>query len=186
MDSAIDTVLEVLESAGFERLPKPLVVAGATFDFDAAARGTGVSHDLVIVATNPTEPRRLVRLLSGLSRTLDQIQSKRPISLVLMGEALDAAAVGDLEQHARVLTIESADPQPEQVRRAVAVLIPLALPSAGSRGRDPLAEVATALGPALSEEHAVLIEAARIGPDEVRESLRHYIDEAVASEGTSE
>ncbi|HZJ48386.1 MAG TPA: hypothetical protein VFD97_05050, partial [Acidimicrobiia bacterium] len=62
MASGVEVVLNVLETAGFERLPKPLVVAGTSFDFDAAARGTKVSHDLVVVAASEMAPRRLVRL----------------------------------------------------------------------------------------------------------------------------
>ena len=42
----ISDVLAVLESAGFGKLPKPLTVVGTEFDFEAAARGTGTSHDL--------------------------------------------------------------------------------------------------------------------------------------------
>lgn len=178
MAPGVETVLDVLETVGFERLPKPLVVAGSTFDFDAAARGTGVSHDLVVVATNLQEPRRLVRLLSGLSRTLDQAESRRPVSLVLLGEQLDGSTTADLERHARVLTIESGDPAPDQVLQAVAVLVPLALPSATSRGRDPLTEVAATLGSALSQEHRVLLDAAKVGPEEVRDTLRRYVEGA--------
>jgi hypothetical protein len=177
--AGVETVLDVLETAGFERLPKPLVVAGSSFDFDAAARGTGASHDLVVVAVSPQAPRRLVRLLSGLSRTLDQAESRRPVSLVLLGELLDSSSSADLERHARVLTIESSDPGPEEVHRAVAVLLPLALPSASSQGRDPLAEVAETLGSSLSEDHQAFLEAARVGPDEVRETLRRYVEAAV-------
>jgi len=176
--SAVDTVLGVLETAGFERLPKPLVVAGSTFDFDAAARGTGVSHDLVVVATSSKAHRRLVRLLSALSRTLDHVGSRRPVSLVLLGGPPDGSVTADLERHARVLAIESGDPEPDQVRLAVAVLMPLALPSATTRGKDPLTEVAEILGSSLSKEHRALLEAAKVGPDEVRETLRRYVDAA--------
>lgn len=182
MNSGIDTVLTVLQDAGFERLPAPLVVADAAFDFDAAVTGTGVSNDLVVVATTPSSPRRLVRLLSGLSRTLDQLESRRPVSLVLLGGHPEASVRADLERHARVLTIESRDPAPDEARHAVAVLLPLALPSAASRGRDPLTEVAQFVGPHPSEEHRALIEAARIGPNAVRESLRRYIDSAALGE----
>lgn len=187
MASGVETVLGLLETVGFERLPKPLVVAGSTFDFDAAARGTGVSHDLVVVATSPKAPKRLVRLLSGLSRTLDQVESRRPVSLVLLGEQLDGSTTADLERHARVLTIESDNPEADQVRRAVAVLMPLALPSTTRRGRDPLTEVAETLGSTLSKEHRALIDAAKVGPEEVRESLRRYVEAAangVSDEGT--
>lgn len=181
MALGLEAVLDVLEAAGFERLPKPLIVAGSAFEFDAAVRGTGVSHDLVVVATTPKVPRRLVRLLSGLSRTLDQVQSRRPVSLVLLGEGLDASTIADLERHARVLTIESADPRPEEVRRAVAVLMPLVLPSATRQGREPLDEVAEIIGPSLSAEHRVFLEAAKVGPEEVRETLRRYMDAAADS-----
>lgn len=187
MASGVETVLGVPEIIGFERLPKPLVVAGSTFEFDAAARGTGVSHDLVVVAINPKDPRRLVRLLSGLSRTLDQAESRRPVSLVLLGDRLDGSTAADLGRHARVLTVENGDPEPDQVRRAVAVLMPLTLPSATSRGQDPLSEVAETLGSALSDEHRTLLEAAKVGPDEVRDTLRRYIEDAangVSDDGT--
>jgi hypothetical protein len=180
--TGVETVLQVLEDADFERLPKPLIVAGSTFDFDAAVKGTGVSHDLVVVATSTTAPRRLVRLLSGLSRTLDQVESRRPISLVLLGELFDAPTMADLERYARVLTIESDAPAPDQVRRAVAVLMPLTLPTEQSQGKAPLTEVAENLGRTLSSEHQVLIDAARIGPEEVRESLRRYLDAAAQGE----
>lgn len=178
MASGLETVLGVLETAGFERLPKPLIVAGSSFDFDAAARGTGVSHDLVVVAMASKSPRRLVRMLSGLSRTLDQVGSRRPVSLVLLGELMEGTTAPDLERHARVLTIESTEPEPGEVRKAVAVLLPLALPSASPQGRDPLTEVAETLGSSLSDDHRAFLEAARVGPDEVRETLRRYVEAA--------
>ena len=183
MNSGIETVLAVLQDAGFERLPDPLVVADSAFDFDAAVTGTGVSHDLVVVATSPSTPRRLVRLLSGLSRTLDHLDSRRPVTLVLLGGQPDRSVVTDLERHARVLTIESRHPDPDEARQAIAVLLPLTLPSAASRGRDPLTEVAEFLRPAPSRDHLALIEAATVGPDAVRESLRRYIDGAALGEG---
>lgn len=76
--TTIEVVLGILEGSGFERLPRPLVVDGSTFDFDAAARGTGLSHDLVVVSSAATAPKRLLRLLSGLSRVLDQFALGAP------------------------------------------------------------------------------------------------------------
>lgn len=180
METSAENVLQVLEGAGFERLPKPLVVAGARFDFDAAVTGTGISHDLVVLATSKTTRGRLVRLLSGLSRTLDQVESRRPVSLVLIGAKTDAQVAASLEQHARVLTIEGDDPRPDQIRRAIAVLLPLNLPVEQSQGRAPLSVVAERLGGALSKEHQSFIDAAQVGPDEVREALRRFIEAAVA------
>lgn len=181
MESGIDTVLGVLQTAGFVELPKPLMVADSSFDFDAAVLGTGVSHDLVVVASGDSARKRLARLLSGLSRTLDQVESRRPVTLVLLGETPDGLAMADLERHARVLTIEGLNPQLDQVRKAVAILMPLSLPSTTTRGKDPLTQVAEILG-SLSEEHRAFLDAARVGPDEVRTQLRRYLDVATYGE----
>ena len=72
MATGLTTVLQVLEQAGFRRLPMPVVVAGASFDFDAALIGTGVSQDLIVVGGLATDPNHLARLLSGLNRSLDR------------------------------------------------------------------------------------------------------------------
>jgi hypothetical protein len=182
--TSVESVLQVLEEAGFERLPKPLIVAGSSFDFDAAVKGTGVSHDLVILATSNTSQLRLVRLLSGLSRTLDQIESRRPVTLVLLGETADLRTMASLERNSRVLTIESDAPHRDQIRRAIAVLLPLTLPTEQSPGRPPLTVVAEKLGGALSDEHQKFIDAAQVGSDEVRDWLRRYIDAAANGEST--
>lgn len=184
MTTAIETVLEVLEEEGFERLPKPLVVAGAAFDFDAAARGTGVSHDLVVIATGAPSSRRLVQLLSGLTRTLDQVESRRPVSLVFVGEPPVEPTAAELERHARVLPIATEAPTADQVRRAISVLLPLSLPPTAQQGQEPLDEVAASLGTRLSDEHRHLIEEARIGPEAVRDALREYIDAGARGDST--
>ncbi|HTN99655.1 MAG TPA: hypothetical protein VL068_03170 [Microthrixaceae bacterium] len=184
MATAIETILEVLEEEGFERLPKPLVAAGTAFDFDAAARGTGVSHDLVVIATSAPSSRRLVQLLSGLTRTLDQVQSRRPVSLVFVGEPPGEPTAADLERHARVLPITTEVPTADEVRRAISVLLPLSLPPTSQQGHEPLDEVAASLGTKLSDEHRHLIEEARIGPEAVRDALREYIDAGARGDST--
>lgn len=182
MHSGIDKVLGVLQAAGFEQLPKPLTVADVAFDFDAAVMGTGVSHDLVVVASVDTSPRRLVRLVASLSRTLDQVGSRRPVTLILLGEPQDVDAVADLGRHARLIAIESTTPTVDEIRRAVAVLMPLTLPSATARGREPLVHVAEVLDRPLSEEEQAFLRAARVGPDEVRSTLRRYLDAATQTQ----
>jgi hypothetical protein len=87
-----------------------------------------------------------------------------------------------MERYARVLPILKSDPSPDEVRKAVAVLLPLELPSATARGRDPLAAVAALLGRSMTAEHQAFIDASRIGPDEVREELRRFIDRAASGE----
>ena len=180
MSSGVETVLRVLEEAEFQRLRDPLVIAGATFDFDAAVRGTKWSNDLVVVATEDTPTRRLVQLLSGLSRLLDQIQSRRPVTVVLLGAATRGSDVAEIERHARVLLVESSDPREDEVRQAVAVLLPLTLPHTTAQGDKPLTEVTGRLGKMVSKDQAALLDAAREGPESVRTLLRELIESAVA------
>lgn len=176
--TSVQGVLSVLEGAGFERLPKPLTVAGTEFDFDATARGRHPSHDLVLVATDQVPRLRLQRLVAGLARSLDLAASRRPMSIVLLGE-LSASDRIELERYARVLPIKSVTPDVAEIEKAVAVLLPLKLPQAGlMHGTDPLNEVMAAIGPAnVTSAHIALVKTALDGPDAVREALRRYANE---------
>jgi hypothetical protein len=176
--TSVQEVLTVMENAGFERLPKPLTVAGTEFDFDAAARGTGSSHDLVLVATGQVPRRRLLRLVAGLARSLDAAASRRPMSLVIIG-GVAASDRNELERYVRVLPIASATPDVAEIEEAVAVLLPLKLPRPDLvRGGDPANEVMAALGPLkTTPDHIALIEAATDGSGAVREALRRYANE---------
>lgn len=174
----VNEVVSVLEHGGFERLPKPLTVAGTEFDFEAAARGTRTSHDLVLVATEQVPRTRLRRLVAGLARSLDLSSSRRPMSLVLVG-GIAAPDRMELERYARVLQIASLAPTPAEIEEAVAVLLPLTLPNADLvHGSDPVNEVMAVLGPLkASPDHVALIRAASEGPGAVREALRRYANE---------
>jgi hypothetical protein len=176
--TSVQDVLTVLAHAGFERLPKPLTIVGTEFDFEAAARGTQTSHDLVLVATDQLPRRRLQRLVAGLARSLDLAASRRPLSLVLIGGVAASERI-ELERYARVLPIASLTPDVAEIEKAVAVLLPLNLPNADLvHGSDPVNEVMAALGPLKATlDHIKLIQAAADGPDAVREAFRRYANE---------
>ena len=178
MAASVEAALEVLVDEGFQALPQPLVVGGATFDFDAAARGTGVSHDLVILSHSTPQHRRLPQLVSGLARTLDRLHSRRPVTLLLMGDPPGRAQLEALEQFARVLLLPSDDPSRDEVRAALAVLLPLDLPETTDTTIDARAELQAELSSA-SPEHNQLIESSLRGEDAVRQTLRTFISDAV-------
>lgn len=175
--TSVQDVLTVLESAGFERLPKPLTVVGTEFDFEAAARGTNTSHDLVLVATEEVPLRRLQRLVAGLARSLDLAASRRPVSLVHLG-GISASNRIELERYARVLGIASATPSIEEIEEAVAVLLPLKLPNADLvHGSDSINEVMAVFGQLkATSERIALVKAAVDGTDAVCEALRRYMN----------
>ncbi|WP_157538342.1 MULTISPECIES: hypothetical protein [unclassified Nocardioides] len=176
--ASVHAVVTVLEDAGFERLPKPLTIAGTEFDFEAAVRGTDTSHDLVLVATDEVPRIRLQRLMAGLARSLDLAASRRPMSLVLIG-GIAASDRTELERYARVLPIRSTTPGSAEIEEAVAVLLPLKLPNADLvHGSDPVNEVMAALGPVkATRDHFALIQTAADGPEAVREALRQYAND---------
>ena len=177
MTGSVQEVMNILNRAGFAPLPKPLTVAGTEFDFEAAARGTHPSHDLVLVATDQVQRLRLQRLVAGLARSLDLAASRRPMSLVIIGDVTPADRL-ELERYARVLHIETSTPNTVQIERAVAVLLPLKLPTAELvHGSDPINEVLLVLGPSASREHFALVKAAADGSEAVRETLRRYANE---------
>ncbi|WP_124769466.1 hypothetical protein [Plantibacter sp. PA-3-X8] len=178
--AGISDVLTVLEKAGFEKLAKPLTVVGTEFDFEAAARGTGSSHDLVLIMTDQVPSRRLQRLVAGLARSLDLASSRRPVSLVFLG----AMAAGDrveLERYARVLSVGSSLPSVSEVEEAIAVLLPLKLPNTDLvHGNDPVNEVMATLGMSKdTPDHIALVRAAVDGAEAVRERLRRYVNAGV-------
>jgi hypothetical protein len=185
MPASVQDVMAVLESAAFERLPKPLSVAGTEFDFEAAALGTRPSNDLVVVATNEFPRQRLQRLVAGLARSLDLAASRRPVSLVLIGNVA-ANDRGELERYARVLSVDTESADAGHIKQAVAVLLPLALPATElMHGGDPINEVMAVLGPSTTSEHIALVRAAIDGTDAVREALRDFAnDGAEWSDGT--
>jgi hypothetical protein len=177
MPSGVRLVLKELRAVGFAELEMPLRVAGAEFEFEAAAVGTGVSHDLVLVATEATEHRRLVRFTEGLSRALDHLGSNRPVTLVYIGDTPSLASQDQLERSARLLLVRTNELDEAQVRQAIAVLMPLTLPSEQGNGKEPIGEVLKALGSSATVEHLNLIRAAQGGADEVRNALKDYIDD---------
>ncbi|MDE0269366.1 MAG: hypothetical protein OXI96_10135 [Acidimicrobiaceae bacterium] len=178
--SPVDVVLEGLESAGFQKLPKPLVIGSVAFDFDAAATGTGASHDLVVVGGQATDPPQLVQLLSGLNRSLDRFESRRPVSAIVLGVRPEAATLHELENSARLMLIESLEPTLAEVQAAISVLLPLELPETMWTSFNPLDELLASLGDEATDEHRRLIDAARMGSKKkVRETFRLALDDAI-------
>ena len=178
----LELVMGVLERGGYQRLPRPLTIAGMQFDFEAAARGTQRSHDLVLVTTDRLPAPRLQRHVAGLARSLDLAQSRRPVTLVIVG-GLSATDRSELERHARVLHVESSDPSGAEVERAIAVLLPLDLPAAViMHGSDPVNEVLATLGLGPdTADYIALVRAALGGADEVSDALRDYVNAGVAA-----
>jgi hypothetical protein len=174
INPTVDRVVDLLEAAGFQRLAMPLEVSGIPFQFAAGLVGTERSADLIVVV-DTVEDRDLavVQKVHALSRAMDLVKSRRPLTAVLAGPRPDALALDALSQSCRVLAI---DPQPgpyeaRRVEDAIAILLPLRLPEPTDTLADPLGELQMRLPQASAVFLTTLLTAAQHGPDAVTKAV---------------
>lgn len=181
LSQPVERVVTLLGEGSYEPLAQPVTVAGIPFDFSAVL-AVNSSLDLVVVVDTFTE-RDIVgirRRVEGLCRALDLAESRRPLTVVLVGpHAVPELQLG-LTRVARVLVAGVSDDE-RALRDALAVLLPLDLattaeiPESWRSARDRL----------LSEhpDAGNLLEAAKRGSDEVTKVTRRYLLAEPSGEG---
>ncbi len=174
--TSLDDVLDVLAAAGFHRLDTPLMIGGSAFDFDAALVATGHAQDLVIVAGGATEHLRAAEMLSGMNRALDMLESRRSVTLVLLGDPPSREILRRIQDSTRLLVVRDTE-SAEEIRDSLAVLLPLSLPEASSSSAAPLDGLTERLG-ATDPDVEGILDAASSGTEAVREAMRGFIEEA--------
>lgn len=136
-----EAVAELLTAAGFRMLPMPIGVANLKFEVQAAFLGTSPSPDIVLVSdTSVEDSKHILRTVEGFARALDVTESRRPISLVLVGPRPDRAIRDAMTRVCRVLEIpHTSDVSLKgDLRDRLAVLLPLQLPSPEEKIAEPL------------------------------------------------
>lgn len=170
----VEAVGNILESAQYRRLEKPLVIAGVTIEVADAFIGAEKSPDLVLVGDTVSEqPRRLLGAVEGAGRALDLVDSRRPLTLVVVGPRPTNENLREMARFARVLPVgEAADD--DTLRNWLAVLLPLKLPTVGASGADIAnTELVTDSSDPLARDLAA---AARIGREQVIKVLYAAIE----------
>jgi hypothetical protein len=180
----VDRVGEVLTGAGYRSIPTPLEIAGLRFDLPAAFVGESPSPDLIVVAdTAFDQEQRILKKIEGIARAMDVVQSKRPLTGVLVGPRPSSAVLDSMSRVCRVLpigTILDADAD-AALRNWLAVLMPLSLPEPNASIADPLTEIASQLG-GLDPEIAALVDLAPEGADVVQSRLHALISDPLNDE----
>lgn len=180
----VGRITTMLQRAGYQAIPVPLLIGGLKFEFAAALVGTGYASDLIIVAdTAYEEEGRLARKVEGAARALDISRSTRPLTLVVTGPRPSSATVDSLARVCRVLptgTLSSADDS--SLKNWLAVLLPLDIPQNDVLVADPLNQVKLHASN-LDEVMMKLVEAAPLGKQTVREELHRLIDESATLRG---
>jgi hypothetical protein len=168
----VERLVTLLSEAGYERLPQHIEIAAIPFEFSAVLAGSS-SLDLVVVIDTvaDTDAGEIRRRVDGLSRALDLVQSRRPVTVILVGPEPTQDLKLALTRVARVLVV---GPYGErEMRQAIAVLMPLEivtvteLPESWRSARARL----LAAHPDASE----LVEAAQFGADAVAEAARRHL-----------
>lgn len=74
-----------------------------------------------------------------------------------------------------MLTVNDGEPAPAELANALAVLLPLRLPSPTTLASDPVGQLRKRLGTRVGDLEEALISAIPEGPDGVREALRSQL-----------
>ena len=175
----VQRVVSILTGAGYRTHSTPVTIGSVPFDFAAILIGANRALDLIVVIDTLEEQESRVRQkVEALSRALDLVASRRPLTVILVGPPPRATILEALGRVGRVLTVgtPTGDRADQLLSDALAVLLPLDLPQMSEAIADPLGEVHKRLS---TEEDGLetLLAAAPMGAEAVKEALRALIQE---------
>jgi hypothetical protein len=177
----VDRVVELLRSVGYRKCETPFTVASMQFEFAAVLVASSRALDLIVVIDTLTESESRIRQkVEGLSRALDLVASRRPLTTVLVGPPPPMTTASAISRVCRVLQVgtPTGDAADQFLRDALAVLLPLGLPDVSETVADPLGEVRRRVqGGEYVKEIATMLEAAVKGPEAVANNLRTLLSE---------
>ena len=194
--STTDRVLDILvQEGGYRQLPKPFKVGSMPFDFTHALVAGERANDLAIVVElkGGTVDEGITRKVMALTRALDVMRSKRPVTAVLTSGQPRVETLQSISKVCRVLPI-GAPTGPDAisaVRDWLAVLLPLTQPPAVDALLDWEADLrAATAASAAGELMDAVIGAAPRGKEAVEtvlaDAIAGPIDVAIGDEGDEE
>ena len=132
--STSDRVVDILvNEGGYRKLPRPFKVGSISFEFTHALVAGDRANDLVIVidVKGDTADDAVTRKVLALTRALDVMHSKRPVTAVLTSGQPRSETVQSISRVCRVLPVGSpgGPGAADAVRDWLSVLLPLAEPS---------------------------------------------------------
>lgn len=187
--SLVEQVVSLLLDAGYKRLDTPFNLAGLQFDVAAVLIGTGRASDLVIVEDTVVSTGRDIQVrIETIGRAMDSLESKRPITAILIGPRPSTLELDAMSRVSRILPVGASEPSDQNavLRNWLAVLLPLQLPPTGEELADPMAEIFSQVD---SENVVVskLLASAPFGTLAVKQRLYEILDQSLEggeSEGT--
>jgi hypothetical protein len=183
----IERVIDLLSEAGYRRIDGQVSIASIPFEFDATLVGRG-SLDLVLVVDliGKKDPAIVRRQIEGMASALDLVQSRRSLTVVLLGPPPPLDVIHRLSKVARVLAVGSpVGPGADaELIDAVAVLLPLKINRNSSQlfesGLVARRELASRFDDEISRG---LLDAAAEGADQVHDAMTTILEEPLAELG---
>ncbi len=171
--------LDLLRSAGYRELGKPLVVATIPFDIGTPMISNRSLNVLLVVDTlRPHDPESIRRQTDGLSRALDAIESRRSLTVIFVGPTPSVRVVHAISRVARVLAVGTpvGDRAERDLVDSLAVLLPLSVPHQEDEQVQPWHEILGAMAAQYADsEFEPIFEATR--DDAVEEALERLLAE---------
>jgi len=181
----VDRVVSLLESAGFGLQATSIKIAEVPFQFAAILVGPDRSLDLIVVVDTLRETGRAIcQKVAGLSRALDVVGSRRPLTTIIAGPTPPPIVLDELSRSCRVLCVGTpTGPSAElHLQDALAILLPLELPDAGQVVADPIRELQARLSDgAAIKDLPIYLRAAGSGAEAVRAALTSAITAALST-----
>jgi hypothetical protein len=176
--NSVDQIVSVLQNAGYKRVSTPFTLAGLQFDVAAVLVGADRSSDLVIVEDTVASTSREIQIrIETIARAMDALDSKRPITAILIGPRPSAVELVAMSRVARILPVgpSSLPDQSDSLRNWLAVLLPLQLPPTGNQLADPLSELSNQLD---SDDTVIseLLKSAPLGSSAVQRAFHQIIE----------
>lgn len=178
-------VAELLEANGYSTIPTEVTIGDVQLDVPGLWEGPSDSLDLTIVADSPSsreEELGLYWIVQRLARALDELGSRRTVTLVLIGSANLQQSEVELLELARVLIVDGSLP----TARMMGPILRFQLPPTAEGHRDGIEVVSDTISKTAEGRHlTAILQAAVSGNRAVTERYRFWIEEAFHQTGGS-
>ena len=176
----VTRIVAILTNARYRHIQTPITVASIPFEFAALLVGSDRANDLVVVIDTLVDSETRVRQkIESLSRALDLVGSRRPLTVVLAGPPPRPSVIEALARVSRILTVgtPTGDSADRFLTDTLAVLLPLTLPDSNEAIVDPINEVSRQLSAEIDQDAVTaLLAAAPSGADAVKEAFRTLLE----------
>lgn len=180
MSAPVERAERVLADAGFTVLPQPINVAGIPFRFSAMLSSNRSLDLVVLIDTFESGAEETARReVLGLSRALDLAKSRRPLTVVLLGQRWSEVTERAMTRVARVLRCDivlGEEAREIALREALAVLLPLELPASRDEPEQSWSSYKAELHQDVADpELAKVIAVATRGSGQVKRALVDFL-----------